>query len=100
MPKVTIRPGDLSTSAAASRTAAWYFSAGQLLSNRINQPAIGDYHPPFGRHQIAEPIDSLTDHRLAAHQFEQLFRRIVPAGGPKASAGAAGHDDRVKHVGD
>ena len=48
-------------------------------------------------YQVAEPIDGLPQHGLLAHQGEQLLGHVGAAGRPESSAGAAGHDNCVKH---
>ena len=72
---------------------------GQLLADRGQQPLVGDDQRLLGRDQVAEPIDRLPEHRLLADQREQLLGHVGPAGGPESRAGAAGHDDCVKHGG-
>ena len=71
----------------------------QLLADRWQQPLVGHDQRLRGRDQVAEPIDRLPDHRLLAHQREQLLGHVGPAGGPESRAGAAGHDDCVEHGG-
>ena len=49
------------------------------------------------RHQVAEAIEGLAEHRGFADELQQLLGRVVAARGPESGAGAAGHDDCVEH---
>ena len=62
-----------------------------------DEPLVGDDQRLLGRHEVAEAVDRLAQHRLLAHQGEQLLGRGGAAGRPESRAGAAGHDDCVEH---
>ena len=70
---------------------------GQLLAHRRDKALVCEDQSAFVRHQIAQSVNRLAEHRRFAHQLQQLLRRVVAAGRPESRAGAAGHDDSVKH---
>ena len=51
-----------------SPTTACGGQLGQLLAHGVDEPLVGDDQPPLGRHQVAQPIDRLAEHRLLADQ--------------------------------
>ena len=64
-----------------SPTTAAAGSSGNCSRTAVDQPLVRDDHPPLVRHQIAQPIDRLAEHRRVADQPQQLLGRVVRLAG-------------------
>jgi hypothetical protein len=70
---------------------------GKLCDDGVGQLVVGQYQHMLARNQTLHAIECGLQHGSLPAHFQQLLGFDLAAGGPKAGAGATGHDYCMEH---